>query len=129
MFLIDSSAWIEYLRPNGSRKVKERIREIVRREEACCCGIVAVEVLRGVKTEKDWNTLRDSLAALPQLPLDDTVIDQASKWGFILDRKGKTASTTDLLIASAAHKKAKLLHLDHDFKMISSVVGLDEELL
>ncbi len=129
MFLIDSSAWIEYLRPNGSKKAKERVREIVRREEACCCGIVVVEVLRGAKTEKDWNTLWESLAALPQLPLDDDVIERASKWGFMLDRKGKTASTTDLLIASAAHKKAKLLHLDHDFKMIAAVVGLDEELL
>jgi predicted nucleic acid-binding protein len=26
MFLIDSSAWIEYLRPKGSRTVKERVR-------------------------------------------------------------------------------------------------------
>ncbi len=129
MFLIDSSAWIEYLRPNGSKKVKERVREIVRREEACCCGIVMVEVLRGARTEKDWNTLWESFAALPQLPLDEMVIQRASTWGFMLDRKGKTASTTDLLIASASHKKAKLLHLDHDFKMIAAVTGLDEEQL
>jgi len=129
MFLIDSSAWIEYLRPNGSKKVKERVREVLQREEACTCGIVVVEVLRGTKTEKDWNTLWGSLTALPQMPLDDTVIERASKWGFLLDRKGKTASTTDLLIASAAHKKAKLLHLDHDFKMIAAAVGLDEEQL
>lgn len=129
MFLIDSSAWIEYLRPKGSAKVKERVREIVRREEACSCGIVVVEVLRGAKTEKDWNILWESLTALRQLPLTDDVIERASQWGFMLDRKGKTTSTTDLLIAAAAHKKAKLLHLDHDFKMIAEVTGLDEEFL
>ncbi len=28
MFLIDSSAWIEYLRPNGSKKAKDRGPEI-----------------------------------------------------------------------------------------------------
>jgi predicted nucleic acid-binding protein len=129
MFLIDSSAWIEYLRPKGSKKVKDRVREIVRREEACCCGIVVVEVLRGAKTEKDRSALWESLTALPQLPFDDAVIERASQWGFMLDRRGKTASTTDLLIASAAHKKARLLHLDHDFKMIAAVAGLDEEQL
>lgn len=129
MFLIDSSAWIEYLRPNGSKKVKDRVREIVRKEEACTCGVVLVEVLRGAKTEKDWNTLWESLTALSQLPLDDAAIERASKWGFMLDRKGKTVSTTDLLIASASHKKAKVLHLDHDFRMIAAAVGLDEEQL
>jgi len=36
-------------------------------------------------------------------------------------------STTDLLIAAAAYKKARLLHADRDFGIISSVVELDEE--
>jgi predicted nucleic acid-binding protein len=46
MYLIDSSAWIEYLRPKGSAKVKERVREVLDREGALSCGIVIVEVLR-----------------------------------------------------------------------------------
>lgn len=126
MFLIDSSAWIEYLRPNGSKKVRERIREILQKEEAVCCGIVIIEILRGAKNEKDFQMLGDSLMSLPQVPIDDTVIERASKWGFILDRKGKVASTTDLVIASAAYKKAHLLHLDRDFEMIASVFDLEE---
>ena len=129
MFLIDSSAWIEYLRPKGSVKVKERIREVLRREEAVSCGVVTVEILRGAKNEKDFHALRYSLTSLPQISLDDAVIERASQWGFILDRKGKVASTTDLLIASAAYKKARILHLDNDFEMIASVVGLEEERL
>lgn len=129
MFLIDSSAWIEYLRPNGSKKVKERVRDILQKGEAVSCGIVIVEILRGAKNDKDFHMLRDSLASLPQIPIDDTVIERASKWGYTLDRKGKVASTTDLLIASAAYKKARLLHLDSDFEMIGSVVGVAQERL
>ncbi len=113
----------------GAAAVKERVREIVQREEACSCGIVVVEVLRGAKTEKNWSILWESLTALRQLPFTDDVIERASQWGFMLDRKGKTASTTDLLIAAAAHKKAKVLHLDHDFEMIAEITGLDEEFL
>jgi len=59
MFLIDSSAWVEYLRPKGSIKVKERIRDILQKEEAVSCGIVVVEILRGSKDEKDFQSLMD----------------------------------------------------------------------
>jgi len=129
MFLIDSSAWVEYLRPGGAKRAKERIKEVLQKEEAVSCGIVTVEILRGARNEKDFQSLKDSLMRLPQIPLDDTVIERASRWGFILDRKGKVVSTTDLLIASAAFKKARLLHIDSDFEMIATVVGLEEEKL
>ena len=127
MFLIDSSVWVEYLRPKGSMKVKVRLREILQKEEALSCGVVLVEILRGAKSEKDFQALHDSLISLPQIPIDDGVIERASKWGFLLDRKGKSISTTDLLIAAAAYEKARLLHADSDFEIISSMVDLDEE--
>ena len=47
MFLIDSSAWIEYLMPNGSKKVKDKVRDILEKDDAATCGIVVVEILRG----------------------------------------------------------------------------------
>jgi len=127
MFLVDSSVWVEYLRPKGSMKVKNRLREILQKEEAVSCGVVVVEILRGAKNEKDFQALHDSLISLPQIPIDDGVIERASKWGFLLDRKGKSVSTTDLLIAAAAYEKTRLLHADGDFKIISSMVDLDEE--
>ena len=127
MYLIDSSAWIEYLRPKGSQKVKERVREILQREEAVCCGIIIVEILRGAKNEKDFQSLKDSLLSLPQIPIDDSVVERASQWGFLLDRKGKFVSTTDLIVASAAYKKARLIHVDSDFELISTEVDLEEE--
>ena len=127
MFLIDSSVWVEYFRSKGSQKVKERVRATLQSEEAISCGIVVVEILRGARNEKDFQVLRDTLVSLPQIPLDDTVIERASRWGFLLDRKGKAVSTTDLLIASAAYKRACLLHSDSDFEVIASAVDLEEE--
>ena len=129
MFLIDSSAWIEYLRPAGSANLKRRIKEVLQKEEALCCGIIIVEILRGAKNEKDFQLLHESLLALPQIPLDQTVTERAATWGFQLDRKGKVVSTTDLLIASAAYKKGCLLHLDGDFQRIASVYDLEQEKL
>jgi predicted nucleic acid-binding protein len=127
MFLIDSSAWIEYLRPKGSQKAKQRVREILQKEEAVCCGIIIVEILRGARNEKDFQLLNDSLRSLPQIPIDDPIVERASRWGFLLDRKGKIVSTTDLIIASAAYKKARLIHMDSDFELVSTEVDLEEE--
>jgi len=127
MFLIDSSAWIEYLRPSGSAKIKARVRKILESEEAVTCGIIVVEILRGARTEKDYRILRDSILSLPGIPITREVIDRASRWGFLLDRKGKQVPTTDLIIASCAHKNARILHADRDFEVIASICDLDQE--
>ena len=81
----------------------------------------------GQKNEKDFQFLYDSLTSLPQISIDEGVIERASKWGFLLDRKGKVISTTDLLIAAAAFKKARVLHVDSDFELIASEIGIEEE--
>jgi predicted nucleic acid-binding protein len=128
MFLIDSSAWIEYLRPNGSTRVKRRVREVLEKDEAVTCGIVLVEILRGAKDDRLFNTLKETLLALPQIPINDEVIEKAAQWGYTLDRKGKTVSTTDLFIAAAASNKAAVLHVDSDFEIIASL-GLRQEKL
>ena len=65
MFLIDSSAWIEYLRPKGSIRVKERIRNILQKEEAVSCGIVTVEILRCSKDERDFQSLNQITSTDP----------------------------------------------------------------
>jgi len=83
MFLIDSSLWIEYFRSKGSKKIKEMVKDILQKEEAVSCGIIVVEVLRGAKNEKDFQSLQDALMSLPQIPIDDTVIERASRWGFL----------------------------------------------
>ena len=128
MFLIDSSACIEYLRPNGSKKVKDKVRDILEKDDAATCGIVVVEILRGAKDDRLFETLKETLLSLPQIQMNDEVIEKAAQWGYILDRKEKTVSTTDLFIAAAASDKAVVLHIDSDFEIIASL-GLRQEKL
>jgi predicted nucleic acid-binding protein len=79
--------------------------------------------------EKSYNLLSHSLKALPTIPINDEVIERAASWGYALMRKGKSISTTDIIIAACAHEKATLLHIDGDFEVISSITGLKEERL
>lgn len=97
--------------------------------EVVICGIVLIEILRGAKNKRDFVKLYDSFFSLPQIPMDEEVIKRASTWGYEMDRKGKIVSTTDLIIASAAYKKARLLHIDSDFKMIGEFFDLEQEML
>jgi len=127
MYLVDSSAWIEYLRPDGSKKAKARVSEILRKDDAVTCGIIIAEVLRGAKNEKDYGILKDSMTALPMLAIDESVIKRAADWGFALGRKGRNVPTTDLFIASCAYKQAVVLHIDSDFETIRSVGDFKEE--
>jgi predicted nucleic acid-binding protein len=129
MFLIDTSIWIEFLRPGGSPRAKSRVKELLEAGIVATCGVVAVELLRGAKTKSQFDALSDALLALPQLPLDDETVSRAAAWGFELDRKGAVVPTTDLLIASAGYGKAKLLHADHDFQRIAAVFDLAEEMI
>ena len=127
MFLIDSSAWIEYLRNNGSPAVKKRVREILEAEEATTCSVVIVEILRGARDDKSFNALKETLMSLPQLAIDDAAIERAGKWGCMLGRKGKTVPTTDLMIASSAYNKSTVVHVDEDFETIASVCSVKAE--
>jgi predicted nucleic acid-binding protein len=129
MFLIDSSVWIEYLRPKGSVKVKERVKELLESGVVVCCGIVVIEIMRGARNKRDFDNLYDSFLSLPQIPIDEEVIGRSSRWGFEMDRKGKIVSVSDLVIASTAYKNARLLHIDSDFKMIAEHFNVEEEML
>jgi predicted nucleic acid-binding protein len=127
MFLIDSSVWIEYLRPKGSLKVKDRVEEILKREEAATCGIVIVELLRGAREINVYQSLKESLTALPQTLLDKPVIERAAEWGYFMDRKGTIIPTTDLLIGASAFEKATVFHCDKHFELLGAAFGLRQE--
>jgi len=127
MFLIDSSAWIEYFRPKGSLSVKERVREILKKEEAITCGIVTIELLRGAKDQIFFESLKEYLLALPQIPLDEVVLLKAAEWGFLLDPKVKKVPTTDLIIGASAYNRATVLHCDSDFELLANRFGLAQE--
>ncbi len=81
MFLVDSSLWVEYFRSKGSRKVKERLREVLQKEEVVCCGMVVVEILRGAKNEKDFQSLQDALTSAPQIPIEMIVLSKEPQDG------------------------------------------------
>lgn len=123
MILVDSSAWIEFLRSTGS-EVHLRLRGLlVAGDELCTTEVVLMEILAGARTDREREELRRLLYGRCtflslQAPAD---YERAAELFRRCRRGGETVRRlTDCLIAVVAIRaEAQVLHRDGDFDVIS----------
>ncbi len=119
MILVDSSAWIEFLRGTGSA-VNARVRELVGAELATC-DPVRLEVLAGARSEQHLGDLERLLARATLLPVEPTDYDVAATLYRSCRRSGETVRRLfDCLIAAVAIRTdSAVLHADADFDVLA----------
>ena len=124
MILIDTSAWIEFLRGTGSG-VCDRVDAILG-EDTATCDPIMMEVLAGARDEPHLTELRRLLARSTMLPTLSRHYETAAG----IFRAGRVQGLTirrlnDCLIAAVAiDYGASLLHADRDFAAIAEVTEL-----
>ena len=120
MVLIDTSAWIFALKKNFHPLVKGKIEKILMESDVAINGMIELELLGGVKTEKEYERLKSRLDALYYIETNRSLWDYASKLAMQLKRKGVNVPYADILIAaSAMQEKAILFHAYAHFYVIS----------
>lgn len=125
MILIDSSCWVEYLRPKGEALVAQAVTEALARGEAAVCPVVRVEILGFISRDKEYEQVSAVFEAALDLEMGAATYERAIDLGRALRRRGETAPTTDLLVAAAAlERDATLLHADRHFERIAVISGL-----
>jgi len=130
MVLIDTSAWIFALKKSFHPFVKERIEKILMESDAAINGMIELELLGGVKTEKEFERLKNRLDALYYIETDRSLWNDASQLAFRLKRKGVHIPYADILIAaSAMQEKAILVHADAHFDVVAKHSELKVESL
>ena len=130
MVLIDTSAWIFALKKSFHPFVKKRIEKILMESDVAINGMIELELLGGVKTEKEYERLKSRLDALYYIETDHSLWDYASKLAIQLKRKGVNVPYADILIAASAMQgKAILVHADAHFDVISKNSELKVESL
>lgn len=119
MILVDTSAWIEFLRGTGSR-VCNHVDEVLVQEIAIC-DAVRMEVLAGARDEAHLSSLRRLLARATVVPTRPTDYDDAAALYRRCRREGETVrKLIDCLIASVAIRAgATVLHRDTDFDVLA----------
>ncbi len=127
MILIDTSAWVEFLRDTGS-PVCVRVDELLGADVATCDPI-RMEVLAGARDEQHLNALRGLLARTSVLPTEPTDYEVAAALYRACRRNGETVRRLiDCLIASVALRAhVAVLHADADFDVLARHSALRTE--
>ncbi|MDA8343604.1 MAG: PIN domain nuclease [Actinomycetota bacterium] len=124
MILVDTSAWVEFLRDTGT-PVCVRVDELLS-EEVAVCHPVRMEVLAGARDERHLRDLRGLLARASIVETLPTDYEDAAALYRSCRRQGETVrKLVDCLIAAhAIRARVPLLHADNDFDVLARHGGL-----
>jgi predicted nucleic acid-binding protein len=122
VILVDSSAWIEFLRATGSPAHLELRSALQGGVDLGCTDVVVMEILAGARDEDDRDRLRRLLHGVEFLAVDGLAdYEQAAELYRLCRAGGETPrKLTDCLIAAVAiRNEAELLCEDADFEVIA----------
>jgi predicted nucleic acid-binding protein len=119
VILIDSSAWIEFLRDTGSTACL-RVDELLGTDIAVC-EPVWMEILAGARDDRHLADLRKLLARATLLATESIDFEEAAGLYRICRRQGETPrKMIDCLIAAIAiRSNVPVLHADEDFEVLA----------
>jgi predicted nucleic acid-binding protein len=119
VILVDTSAWVEFLRDSASPACA-RVDELLDADLATCHPI-RMEVLAGARDDRHLADLRGLLARASLLPTDPVDYEDAAALYRTCRRGGDTVrKLIDCLIAATAIRaNVPLLHADSDFEVLS----------
>ena len=119
MILIDTSAWIEFLRNTGSTVCK--IVDDLLGDDIAICDAISMEVLAGARDERHLGELQRLLARATMISITPADYEQATEFYRVCRRNGETIrKLIDCLIAAVAVRVGvPLLHADADFAALA----------
>lgn len=127
MILIDTSAWVEFLRGTGS-PVCERVDALLARNIATC-DVIRMEVLAGARSDEHLQQLRQLLARATSFPTEPIDYETAAALYRTCRHHGRTVrKLIDCLIAAIAIRaNVPVLHMDSDFTVLAEITSLEQE--
>ena len=121
MILVDSSAWVEFLRGTGSR-AHLHLRSALQEDGLASTDVILMEILAGARDGEDRDRLRRLLFGLDFLAVEGPAdYESAAELYRLCRRGGETPrKLSDCLIAAVAIRNgAELLCEDADFLAIA----------
>jgi predicted nucleic acid-binding protein len=127
VILIDTSAWVEFLRDTGS-PVCNRVDGLLDVENATC-GPVRMELLAGARDEGHLQDLRRLLAGASVVHTEPIDYDRAAALYRTCRRGGETVrKLIDCLVAALAIRaELAVLHADSDYDVLARHTALRVE--
>lgn len=125
--LIDTSAWVQFIRSDGDDAIADHISELMLAGRAAWCHFVRFELWRGTKSDHDRNKLKRLELEVGVLPIDDAVWNLACELGMKCRRQGTPLPAGDTVIFACAHLHgAELFARDKHFDRLEKLASLNE---
>jgi predicted nucleic acid-binding protein len=125
--LVDTSAWVEFLRATASG-THRAVRRLLEEDEVVhTTDVVVMEVLAGARDNEHRDQLRRLLARCEYVPVARLAdYESAAELYRMCRTAGETVrALTDCLIAAVALRTSlTVLHADRDFEVLARHVGL-----
>jgi predicted nucleic acid-binding protein len=124
MVLVDTSAWIEFLRPQGSTEKTLAVDGLLYEYQVILCGPVKLEVL-GNAGRQHRPRMESFFNDLPYQPMTDTAWEQSRVNAWRLRDRGFTVNWMDVLIGTLALEwGCRVYSQDRDFEMMRDELGI-----
>lgn len=125
--LIDTSVWIEALRPQGDETCRRLVAALVATGQAATCEVVMAELLCGARDDEQAAEWADALRGTRVLAMEG-VGEIAGRIGRIMRQRGRSVPGADLLVAAVALRHGVgLLHRDRHIAEIAEAMGMDHK--
>jgi predicted nucleic acid-binding protein len=122
--LVDSSYYIDRLR--AGEDPFDDFAQHADETDFFTCGVVMIEVLRGMKIKKAHDRLAALMGAMIYVPTPNRIWERAAELAWQLDRQGRFLHVPDLVVAVCAlEADAFLLTLDSDFRRVPGLHVID----
>lgn len=125
--LVDTSVWSLALRrnpPSACPEVSELI-ELIKEARVQMIGPIRQELLSGIKSQTQFQKLRNHLRPFPDLELTTHDYEYAAEFFNLCRGKGIQGSNTDFLIcAIAARHKTPIFTTDGDFTLFQTCLPI-----
>ena len=126
--LIDTSAWIWALRPDGMPTIQSRGNQVLAERKGAMTPLILLEILGGAQDEKDYTELSEELSALHPFSVSRAIWTRSYRTAFDLRKQGITILATDVLIATVAQEnRVTPPHADRHFDLIAEKMDLRVE--
>jgi predicted nucleic acid-binding protein len=104
--LVDISVWSLALRRSstGTPSITAVLRDLIAESKVVLIGPIRQELLSGVRDQLQFDRLRDSPAAFPNLPLETVDYERAAECFNTCRRNGVQGSNTDFLMCAVAER-------------------------
>ena len=118
--LVDSTVWIDFFRGLEIEQTLKLEACIASGDDLCCCGFILTEILQGIRSEKEYTSVKKHFEGLIYLEDDRSTFELGATIYRDLRNQGFTIrNSMDCLIAAVVvQHRVHLLENDRDYRFI-----------